>query len=271
MTKTNSFWSDERLPFVELRRTSKSAESYKPHVHGELLIGAVTSGSTQLKVGTEHFELTKGELALINPGQVHSCNPREKEMRSYCMLFLDPDWCLTLQQDLFGRQGAFLPLSPSLLQDSELHTTYLNLSELLRAAAPILEKEEALTTFVGDLFERYCDRKPRQLPAAPRLLIDEIRTTLTRDLTQNLSLSDLAAAFGMNPFHLLRLFKGEVGLPPHTFLLNARIERAKELLRANQPPARVAQETGFSDQSHFHRTFRAIVSATPGEYQKRPL
>lgn len=73
---------------------------------------------------------------------------------------------------------------------------------------------------------------------------------------------------GITTFHLLRVFRAEVGLTPHQFLIHVRIARARDRLRAGVPAAAVAQDVGFGDQSHFHRHFRRIVGVTPGAYAR---
>jgi len=55
-------------------------------------------------------------------------------------------------------------------------------------------------------------------------------------------------------------------MPPHAYQTQLRVLRAKALLRAGQPAARVAASTGFFDQSHLSRHFRWLVKLTPGRY-----
>jgi AraC-like DNA-binding protein len=63
----------------------------------------------------------------------------------------------------------------------------------------------------------------------------------------------------------LTVFRDRLALPPHAYQLQRRVFRARELLRV-LPPAQIAQQCGFSDQSHFHRVFPAMVGTTPGRY-----
>ena len=58
------------------------------------------------------------------------------------------------------------------------------------------------------------------------------------------------------------------GLPPHAYLLQTRILRAKALLAHGRAITDAAYELGFVDQSHFHRHFKRIVGLTPGEFSK---
>lgn len=58
-----------------------------------------------------------------------------------------------------------------------------------------------------------------------------------------------------------------MNLTPHSYLLNIRINKAKEYLKSGYSLAQTAQECGFFDKSHFHRNFLKIVATTPNEYK----
>ncbi len=64
----------------------------------------------------------------------------------------------------------------------------------------------------------------------------------------------------------LRVFCKQVGLPPHAYLVQTRVARAKVLLSMRLPIAQVAADTGFTDQSHLNRHFKRIVGVTPRQY-----
>ncbi len=70
-------------------------------------------------------------------------------------------------------------------------------------------------------------------------------------------------------FRFIRLFKENTGLSPHKFLIQNRVRKAQQLLlNSHCSLAEVAQATGFYDQSHFIRHFKAMVGLTPSEYQQ---
>jgi AraC-like DNA-binding protein len=81
-------------------------------------------------------------------------------------------------------------------------------------------------------------------------------------------LSEVAAVAGVSPFHLIRCFQREVGMPPHAWLTQIRANRAREMLLAGEAPTAVAYRCGFSDQSHLTRTFRSMFGITPGSYAR---
>jgi AraC-like DNA-binding protein len=81
-------------------------------------------------------------------------------------------------------------------------------------------------------------------------------------------LQELASVANLSPFHLSRLFRQAVGLPPHAYQTKLRLEHAKNLLAQGCGVGYVASETGFFDQSHFTQQFKRHYLVTPGSYRK---
>ncbi|GHC40404.1 MULTISPECIES: helix-turn-helix domain-containing protein [Paracoccaceae] len=103
-------------------------------------------------------------------------------------------------------------------------------------------------------------------PTQRKRIIDLIED----QLSENISLDDLAAAVGLSPFHFSRQFKADFGIAPYAFVIQKRVSKAQEMLRRGRLPLKsVALDCGFSDQSHLCRTFRKIVGVTPAQYQNR--
>jgi AraC family transcriptional regulator len=78
----------------------------------------------------------------------------------------------------------------------------------------------------------------------------------------------MAAVARLNSYHFARQFKAATGLPPHQYVIQRRIDRAKHLLQAGTDLslAGVAARAGFSDQSQFSRHFKRLVGVTPGQF-----
>jgi AraC-like DNA-binding protein len=85
---------------------------------------------------------------------------------------------------------------------------------------------------------------------------------------ESVPLQTLARFAGLSAFHLCRVFREAVGMTPHAYQTQARIRRAKSLLRAGMPITEVAAEVGFYDQAHLTRHFKRIVGLTPGRYAR---
>ncbi|HET6196074.1 MAG TPA: AraC family transcriptional regulator, partial [Acetobacteraceae bacterium] len=89
------------------------------------------------------------------------------------------------------------------------------------------------------------------------------------DLSTNPSLQRVAEACKLSVSHFSRAFKVSTGVPPHQWLLTARIERARNLLADSATPlVEVADMCGFADQSHFSRIFARTMGTSPGAWRR---
>ncbi len=261
------FFKDVRLPFVEARYAEHSRRLFKPHMHRTFSVGAVRHGELQYQINEKEFSLHSGSLALINPETIHSCNPKSHHARSYYMLYLDVAWCLQIQQTL-RQVDTFLPVGASKLDDSIIYGEYLVTMDLLLSSKPGLPvKEQALAQLIGNIFAATCAPEQNRQPANIKQ-INQLKQLLSRDLDQEITLAAVAERLASNPYTLLRRFKRETGITPHAYRLNCRIEQAKRYLQQGMEIADTALLCGFCDQSHFHRTFKAMTTVTPQEYQQ---
>ncbi len=90
------------------------------------------------------------------------------------------------------------------------------------------------------------------------------------NLAADAPLLAVAAEAGLSPFYFARQFKRATGLAPHQYLIQLRIERAKELLvHSDASVVEVAQQVGFCDQSHFARHFKRSFDVTPNVFRQR--
>jgi AraC family transcriptional regulator len=88
-------------------------------------------------------------------------------------------------------------------------------------------------------------------------------------LADNVALVDVARECELSVAQFARAFKRSTGLPPHRYLTERRIERARLLLvRSDLPLADVAVRCGFADQSHFAKLFRRWMGVSPGTFRR---
>jgi AraC-like DNA-binding protein len=98
----------------------------------------------------------------------------------------------------------------------------------------------------------------------PPVLTQRICEYIESHLDQKIGLEALAAMAGLSTYHFARAFHQSMGIPPHSYLLSRRLERAERMLRATQLPlSEIAAATGFSDQSHLARHFRRRTGMSP--------
>ena len=87
-------------------------------------------------------------------------------------------------------------------------------------------------------------------------------------LDQNIKLENLAKLLDLSQFHFSRLFKQSLGLSPYQYLIEQRIERAKQLLKeTNQSILDIALNCGYNSHSHLSKQFRQVTGMTPKAYR----
>ena len=98
--------------------------------------------------------------------------------------------------------------------------------------------------------------------------ITKAKEYLSAHLAEDVRLTHTAQAAHLSPFHFLRVFQASTGLTPHAWLVQRRIERVRRLLGGTTSLADIAACTGFADQAHMTRLFKAQVGVPPGQYRK---
>ncbi len=97
-----------------------------------------------------------------------------------------------------------------------------------------------------------------------------VKSMIEARLGERLLIGELAAAVRLSPSHFARAFRRSAGCSPHHYMLQRRVERAKEQMRSSDAPlAQIALACGFSDQSHFTRCFKRCAGETPTAWHRR--
>lgn len=95
-----------------------------------------------------------------------------------------------------------------------------------------------------------------------------VRDWIEANPEANPTLGELAALAGLSEYHFARMFRVSFGMPPHAWVLRARLERARGLLAdPHLPLAEVAARAGFASPSHFNNRFRDAFGTTPGVWR----
>lgn len=105
--------------------------------------------------------------------------------------------------------------------------------------------------------------------ALPPWRLKRVLDAIDDRLDGSISLDDLAAVAGLSKYHFARSFKAATGMPPHRFVLERRVRRAKTLLGdPDLTIAEVALASGFASQEHLTSSFRRLLDTTPARYRR---
>ena len=87
---------------------------------------------------------------------------------------------------------------------------------------------------------------------------------------QPITLEHISGAAGFSPYHFIRLFHSAYRQTPHQYLMQRRIEKAKELLRATDLPIiEICYQVGFESLGSFSTLFRRVTGLPPSAYRAR--
>ena len=266
--KAPRFWRDDALPFIEARSIADGREvCYTRHSHEHFSIGAITAGSSTYIHEQSEFAVDVGTVVLMNPGDVHACNPIDDQPWSYVMLYVDTPWLTDLQHQLgFSDDLAFRRFSVTHTRDAGLFAGLNDLYEVLvDPQQDVLRKQSLAVEFFGEV---QLQLNPVAQPLRePNFKLERAAEYIRDNCTRMLKLEDICAAAQLSPSYLIRAFKQHFGMTPHAFLVNRRIQFAQDQLRSGKLIADVALEAGFADQAHFQRAFKQHLAATPGQYR----
>ena len=253
----------EQAPFLEIRVTDQSDRVYESHAHPTLSIGAMREWKTSFRTPKGEFLLEEETLVVIEPHLQHSCNPYLGQKRSYVMVFIAYDYCVTLQQGLLKEASSLLPIGTPLIFNKALF------EEFMRIITALIQGYDALHVKAFEAwFEHFLWLYTKQGEVKKSdATLEQIAFFLQNRFDEPLSLDELSKRFSMNPFVLTRKFKAHFGCTPKHYWLDMRIHHAKTLLALGMPLSLCALHCGFVDQSHFHCFFKRRTALTPKEYQ----
>ncbi len=231
--------------------------AYPAHVHAEWTLLLVDAGGVDYTLDGGRQQAVAGRLTVLPPYVSHdgrSAAPGGFDKR---VLYVDERW---LPEALTGAAvRAPSPADRELVRAvSALHACLdVRREDDLEAQDRLAVVAERIALHLGSHQPHPADRDAGLARLVRRRLDDDEPT-----------LEALSRELGTHPSHLVRVFRREYGLPPHRYVVGRRLDRARRLLLDGLPIAEVAVASGFHDQSHLTRHFRALLGTTPGAFRR---
>ncbi|CAM5533036.1 transcriptional regulator [Streptomyces spiroverticillatus] len=260
-------WQYAGVPGLDLLRARYVRHTFPRHSHEGFVLGAVRRGIEDVRMPDGTISAVPGSVVMINPEVPHAAHAGVPEGWSYATLYPAKELVADVAAETTTLRGT-VGFAETIVHDPD---TARLIHEVHRAAEEgnALAADSVFRIAIARMLRRHGRSLPTRgpLPAAARTaaLAQEI---LVDRMTEPPSLEDLARELGTSPFALLRAFKAAYGMPPHTWLTNARVRRAQHLLNAGTAPADAAVMVGFTDQPHLNRHFTRIVGVPPGAYRR---
>ena len=240
-------WRAADIGDVELLHAKYVRYGFARHTHEGVAIGVIEDGAESFWYHGANHVATRGNIVVFNPGEVHTGQGADEHSWTFRIFYMDARLLQRAASETAGR-AKDIPFFRQPMSD-----------------ASRLERQSCLIWAFAQLVQKHADDPPieRSLGIDGNA-VQRIREYLEDQYQQNASLDELARLVNMSPHALIRAFRAKVGLPPHAFLNQIRIDRARHFLRRGDSFAEAAFSTGFVDQSHFTRHFKKPVGVTPG-------
>lgn len=230
-----------------------------------MVVAVTESGGAIITSRGVAAEARPDTLFVLNPGEVQSAHMGHSQRWVYRSFYFGQG---VLEEICRGLGVAKIPLfSRSAIADSTLIAGFRSLHRSLERRSDLSEIRERLLQTFADMLE-HCSTPARLIDTGPDdcVRFRKVAAVVRAHRLDDLRLDELAAVADLNVFQMIRLFKRVVGLTPHAYLVQLRLDEARSHLRNGMSIAEAAMAVGFYDQSALTNHFRRSYGITPGQY-----
>ena len=240
-------------------------ETFSKHYHDTYTIGLTYDGVLKTYNTNKSFDFYKYSIRVNNPNEVHSgISQHWSHSNFYPTISLLSE---LYEQIFFEKKIPFF--ENYIINDKilffKLHTFFDSFfkkdddlvieSRLIDALSYLILNFTSYTKNYNNIFDN-------------QLIVKKSLELINDCIDENISLDILANNCNLSKFHFLRVFKKEIGLTPHSFIINERLNRANNLIKSGKTISEASILVGFNDQSHFTRNFKKYFGYTPAKLIK---
>jgi AraC-like DNA-binding protein len=238
----------------------------EPHTHPVWELYVQMHGVTRWVAGDQTYTLGAGHVLAVPQGLLHHLTGRSGSHHFYfAAIDLEP----------VARRHPGLPVNwPKAVQHHETADLADPFAQLIRELTTRHEHSDigralAVDHLVLAVIRSMTATAPPRLAVHPAVV--RVRQLLDQRFQERWTLRRMAEHVGLAPTYLAELFVSQIGQPPHRYLNERRVERARQLLESSDLTiTAMALSLGFSSSQHFARVFRQLAATTPTAFRSRP-
>lgn len=263
---------DPRLLFVWKNSLKGTKTEY--HSHDYLQVAFVMSGNGKYRLDDKIYEVTEGDLLVLNPGTKHQPLPME-EQEVPCVVF----HIAVSDFQLAGYAPNALPVEEG---EFLLHTAGELMQKLLKICTSIDSEKAICKPGHYYMMKAYATQllllviRERSQPVErigglnfeavnKKYVVEKIIEYFETHYQEKISLDQIANNMYLSPFYISKIFKSETGETPIRHLIDIRLEKARELLLTGEYESikEVAAKVGYEDAYHFSKLFKKRYGLSP--------
>ena len=250
---------------VEFFEARFQGHPYQKHRHDTYAICLVTAGILGFDYRGSSEISTPGQVVVLHPDEVHDGYAATEEGFGYRQLYLEPALIFEAIQTISPHLCSLPFVRMPAVMNRKLSAAII---DAFKDTLDPLAIDSLIVQVAEGLLEADPSCKAAPLPRHLDVVaLKRARQYLDTQITRVVHSSELEAVTGLTRYELARQFRIMCGTSPYRYLLMRRLDIARQQLAQNRSLVEVAIETGFADQAHFSRMFKATFGITPARYR----
>lgn len=243
---------------------------FGPGVRDSYILHFISDGKGVFKCNGKTYELSRGDVFLVKPETEVFYEADEHNPWSYMWVGFNGIKAESylaaagLDKDIFTTKCDNIPIIFSCIQQMIMYRHLTLANELKR--------ESALLQIFSVLMEEYKDTLPKEerYDYPYHIYVEQAEDYIQRNYKSNIKINDLASYIGIDRSYLTNIFKSVTKMSPQEYLMNYRMEQAKNMLKnTDMKVSDVAETVGYHDPLTFSKMFKKSVGMSPSEYRER--
>lgn len=258
-------------------RRTEDEKAY--HSHDFLEIAYIMSGSGRYRIEDRIYDVGEGDLLIINPHVLHqglvikpenaateffvgASDIRFKGLPENAMPLPDKEPVIHTSGEFrqkIARICASMEAENAVCWQGRYSMMKAYLMQMLLLI--VRQQMEPLKVNKGQAFESF----------GRKYVVEQVISYFEDHYAEKISLDGIAENMYLSPFYISRIFKSEIGDTPIHYLINIRLERAKELLESGFAGSvqEVAAQVGYDDVYHFSKLFKKRYGFPPSQARRK--
>lgn len=243
------FYNKRNIEIVQ----GKSSHSFPKHSHNGFCIGIITSGVMRLNIQEQEYLLEKDDVYFIPPHIEHTISAVNEVGYEYTVLCIhnNVEKCRNklLGKYVFKEKVVRMEIINMIQQFKDINNEYF--------------LEDMILKLLRKYIEIYYFCKKETSNEIIQLAVAFIKNSLN----ESFNLDKLSQYTNITKYHLIRLFKNQMGVTPNQFYIQEKIKRIRKGLLKQQPISDLVFNFNFSDESHLCNTFKKHIGITPMQFK----